>query len=160
MRSLVNMPCRYEARSVPETTIRPRWERSRNAERWRAASYAGAETAGIMVLCLRDALGPFYPREARRTGDRAAGDRPAAQRVRAAAATGASAAGDRRHEFRDLPARRTDRHGADGGHAHGDRLDRVQLRPSRRADRRGRAARAGALHGRLEAAGVYARRHD
>src|SRR5471032_2690296 len=119
MRSLVNMPCRYEARSVPETTIRPRWERSRNAERWRAASYAGAETAGIMVLCLRDALGPFYPREARRTGDRAAGDHP-----------------------------------------HRDRLDRLQLRPSRRADRRRRAARAGALHGRLEAAGVYARRHD
>src|SRR5471032_1837681 len=106
MRSLVNRPCRYEARSVPETTIRPRWERSRNAARWRAASYAGAEASGIMVLCLRDALGPFYPREARRIGVRVAGDRPAAQRVRAAGGTDASAAGDRRHELRDLRARR------------------------------------------------------
>src|SRR5262249_21759150 len=49
--SLVSRPCKYEARSVPDTTIRPRSERSRNAARWRAASYASTETAGIMVLC-------------------------------------------------------------------------------------------------------------
>src|SRR6185295_7300973 len=49
--SLVSRPCRYDARSAPETTTRPRSDRSMNAARWRAASYAAAETPGIMVLC-------------------------------------------------------------------------------------------------------------
>ena len=35
--SLVNRPCRYEARSAPDTTIRPRSARSRRAARSRAA---------------------------------------------------------------------------------------------------------------------------
>ena len=42
--------------------------------------------------------------------------------------------------------------------AHRDRLDDRQLRTSGRADRRRRAAPAGALHARLAAAGVHARR--
>src|SRR5690348_6588596 len=60
--SLVNNACRNDARSAPDTTIRPRATvRSTKAARWRAAAYAEAEAAGIMVLCWGDAPIPFYP---------------------------------------------------------------------------------------------------
>src|SRR5215471_10784946 len=39
--SLVSRPCRYERRSAPETTMRPRDERSSHAAHSRAAVYAG-----------------------------------------------------------------------------------------------------------------------
>src|SRR4051812_13186828 len=46
--SLVSRPWRYAARSAPDTTIRPRSNRSRRAARSRAARYASVEN---MVLC-------------------------------------------------------------------------------------------------------------
>src|SRR5262245_50641142 len=56
--SLVSNPCRYDARSAPLTTSRPRLERSIIAADWRAAWYTFAET---MVLRWRYGLVSFYP---------------------------------------------------------------------------------------------------
>ena len=107
---------------------------------------------GVM---LRHALASFYP-----GGARGGGARAAAQRGRAGAAAGAPAAGSGRHQLRDLPARRADRHRADRGQPRRQRLDHRQLRTHRRAARRRRAPAAGPLHRRLEADRVHPRRYD
>ena len=54
--SLVSRPCRYVARSAPDTTIRPRSDRSMNAARCRAASYAVRRNIRNHGAMLRHAL--------------------------------------------------------------------------------------------------------
>ena len=49
--SLVSNPCRYDARSAPETTIRPRFDRSTTADLVRAASYPAAEEVTAEDCC-------------------------------------------------------------------------------------------------------------
>ena len=98
--SLVSRPWRYDARSVPETTIRPR---SRTIDERRAMAGRvvrrgrNVRNHGVM---LRHALAPFYP-----CGARGGAARPAARRGRTAAGGTGAAAGSGRHQLLDLPAR-------------------------------------------------------
>src|SRR5579872_6665220 len=51
--SFVSNPCRYDRRSAPDTTMRPRSDRSIQADAERAASYPSRGMTGILVLSLR-----------------------------------------------------------------------------------------------------------
>ena len=153
--SLVSRPCRYDARSVPDTTMRPRSraieERRAMARgvvrrrRKRPESWCYAEACPRSILSVR--------RSRRRRSPLplgAAAQQPAAPPpLQEAGAT----------NFTIFLRRRADRQRADRGHAHRQRLDHRQHRAPGRADRRRRAAPAGALHAGLEAARVHARRH-
>ena len=105
---------------------------------------------------LRHALASFYPRGARR-----AGAWPCRSSHRPRQPRGASAApATRRDELHDLPARRADRHRA--GHGRADAPTAGPSPAPAASARRStvdRAAPAGALRRRLEAARADARRH-
>ena len=153
--SLVSRPCRYDARSVPETTIRPRSraiEQRRATRARRRRPRGNGRNHGVM---LRHALAPFYPRGARarrRSRCRSARRRSSRRRRRRcrkrARPTSRSSCAARR----SAPSRSRSPATADGWTiASTGRLGAPLDVVARRA--------AGALHRRLEAARVHARRH-